>query len=81
MNPATFDASSEVKTEISDVFGNRVVWIYTTFHTNSNWDLVSVQDTATIMLHIDFTVVLLNREGTILCIGTKLSVFFQRWIL
>ena len=77
MNLATFETSSEVETELADVFGNRVVWIHGTFHTNCNWYPVSVKDTKTIMLHIDRTVVLIKREGTILRIGTKISVFFQ----
>ena len=76
MNLAKFETSSEVDTKIAGVFGNRALWIHETFCTNSNWDLVSVKDTATIILHIDGTFVLFKRGGTILHIGTKLSVFF-----
>ena len=81
MNLATFEISSEVETKLANVFGNRVVWIHKTFHTNGNWDPVSAEDTLAIMLHIDCTTVLLKVGDTVLCIGTKLFVFCQRWIL
>ena len=61
VNLTTFETSSEVETELADVFGKRVVWIHETFHTNGNWYPVSVKDIATIMLHIDRTAVLLKR--------------------
>ena len=77
MNLSTFETSSEVETELADVFGNMVICIHKTFHTNGNWDLFSAKDTATIMLHKDCTAVLLKSEVTTVRIGTKLSVFFQ----
>ena len=77
MNLTIFETSSKVETELAGVFGNMFVWIHGTFHTNGNWDLVSVKDTATILLHIYLTVVLLKRDGTIIRIGTRISVFFQ----
>ena len=77
VNLTTFETSSEVETELADVFGNRFVCIHKTFHTNGNWDPVSVKDTETSIMHINRTAVLLKREGTILCIGTNFSVFFQ----
>ena len=77
MNTAPFETFLEVETELADAFGNRVVWIHKTFHTNGNWHPLYVKATATIMFHIDRTIVSLKKEGTILRIGTKLSVFFQ----
>ena len=77
MNLTTFETSSEVEKVLAEIFVNRVIWIHETFNTNGNWDPVSVKDTVKIMLHIDFTAVLLKREGTIFRIGTKLSIFCQ----
>ena len=77
VNLITFETSSEFETELADIFGNRVVWIHETFHTNSNWYPLYVKDTTTIMFHIYCTAVLLKKEGNILRIGTKFSVFCQ----